>query len=347
MARTNIISGAIVARYDEKCGPTAVAWYPAGLSKNARTAASIKSFSLLSADQDHVPKDLEIVSFPAVGMKGLIRFIPVPDDAKRGGISYLACVLAFPEEEDIIFYKFIHEFEPIFDRATETLSNLEVEHADATSFSEFCTSFHRDASGLLDDLASREKRTQEPGVKMELDSCEEPANTYIACKIVVCGDPEVGKTSLILRFTDNAFNRTYIETMGVCLSTKKVLLDPLAVNLVIWDVAGQAKFKNMHKFFYTGAKARILVFDLTNPTSFTDVLGWNEDFINITGKDVPTVLIGNKSDLLETRCVEASEIEQVVAKHGFQYIETSAMTGENVDLAFQHIAELLAEKIGQ
>ena len=220
MASKAIISGVVVSRYDEKRGPIDIACFPEGMPKNVRNVASTKSFSLLAADQEDVPKGLEIVSFPAVRMKGIIKFLPVPDATKRGGISYLNCIIVFHEEDDVIFYKYIRKFEPAFNNMAKSIVDLETTHADATMFADSCKSFYKDACVLLDGLAREEKQTTSELVQNTEDDSELPALTSVAFKIVVCGNPAVGKTSLILRFTNNAFNKTYIETMGTNLFRK-------------------------------------------------------------------------------------------------------------------------------
>ena len=82
-------------------------------------------------------------------------------------------------------------------------------------------------------------------------------------KIAVCGDPGVGKTSTILRFTDNAFSRRYIPTMGVNISDKIFQIKEKFIELIIWDIAGQTKFETMRRHFYQGSDAIVLIFDIT------------------------------------------------------------------------------------
>ena len=157
------------------------------------------------------------------------------------------------------------------------------------------------------------------------------------------GDPGVGKTSTILRFTDNAFIRTYIPTLGVNISEKNVKIDGNSVGLILWDIAGQSKFETMRKHFYKGTEAVILIFDLTNRKSFESIPKWYEDIKKYVISDTKIVgfILGNKEDLTESRLIGEKEVIKIAKKLNLDYIETSALTGKNVELSFHKIAEAL------
>ena len=160
-------------------------------------------------------------------------------------------------------------------------------------------------------------------------------------KLVVVGDPGVGKTSIILRFTDNAFLRTYIPTLGVNI-TEKVFDDTDKVlEVIIWDIAGQNKFQTMRRHFYQGSEAILLIFDLTNRSSFNSIKNWYEDVMKNMERrhKVTGYIFGNKSDLTEVRKVKLVEALALAKELNLKYIETSALTGSNVEYTFYDIAE--------
>ncbi len=164
-------------------------------------------------------------------------------------------------------------------------------------------------------------------------------------KIVVLGDPQVGKTSTVLRFTDKTFRRTYIMTIGVNMSEKFIKIKNNRIRFVIWDIAGQSKFQVMRRHFYEGAEGQLLIFDLTRPITFQNIRKWYKDIKLHTKNVLPGFILGNKSDLIEQRNVFGDEIIELADELGLEYIETSALTGKNVDKAFLKLGELLSEDL--
>lgn len=157
-------------------------------------------------------------------------------------------------------------------------------------------------------------------------------------KIVLAGDGAVGKTSLINRFVTGAFTGDYKATIGVAITAKSLVVNDQEVNLQIWDVAGQTLFRQFRQKFYTKAEGALLVFDLTVPKSLDNLhLSWMNDIKEITG-EIPTVLIGNKVDLKELQAISSEEITTFLEQHPMcSHINTSALTGENVEQAFHEL----------
>ncbi|MEX2681604.1 MAG: Rab family GTPase [Candidatus Sigynarchaeota archaeon] len=156
-------------------------------------------------------------------------------------------------------------------------------------------------------------------------------------KIIVIGDPAVGKTSLILRFTDNAFRQTYLPTIGTNLSDKVLNIGCEKIELVFWDIAGQSKFSRARKNFYKGAQGIIIVFDLTSHETFKNVKAWHDDAISVLG-NVPCHVIGNKLDMSEKRAVSDEEIRNLSQELSCRVFLTSAFTGEHVEESFRDLA---------
>ncbi|MHA1226072.1 MAG: Rab family GTPase [Candidatus Hodarchaeales archaeon] len=152
--------------------------------------------------------------------------------------------------------------------------------------------------------------------------------------MILAGDGSVGKTTLINRFVTGRFTSDYKATIGVDIFSKRFKVNDNAINLQIWDIAGQSLFKNFRRKFYSQARGALLVFDLTLPSSLESLTNWINDIVEVTGS-IPLILIGNKSDLTKLRTVTDDEIANFLNVHSIkQYFLTSALTGENVEDAF-------------
>jgi len=117
-------------------------------------------------------------------------------------------------------------------------------------------------------------------------------------KILLLGNAAVGKTSLVQRFVHDRFDNSYLMTIGMEPSEKHVKLkDGTNVALSIWDLAGQERFRFIRHTFYKGAKAALLVFDLTREATLKELKKWDKEFIDNCGASVIKVLVGNKQDL--------------------------------------------------
>jgi len=158
-------------------------------------------------------------------------------------------------------------------------------------------------------------------------------------KLILCGDFQVGKTSLSRRFVENRFERDYISTIGVQLSKKTVLLsEKTKLNIIIWDIGGQEQFTLNRAKFYNGANAAFIVVDRTRPNNLNSVEKWFKDIKKTVLRDIPVIIVGNKSDLTDEIVISEEDIKEVAKQFGFHYILTSALTGENVNDAFLYIA---------
>ncbi|HUU77618.1 MAG TPA: Rab family GTPase [candidate division Zixibacteria bacterium] len=164
-------------------------------------------------------------------------------------------------------------------------------------------------------------------------------------KVLLIGEAAVGKTSLTLKFVHGKFKSDYLLTVGMEPYSKYITVGNNTVTLSIWDIAGQQRFDVFRTMFFRGAKAALLVFDLTRPATLSKLQNWYEDLIKNAGKDVLTILVGNKNDLEDLRSVSNKEAIAFAKKiKALTYIETSAKTGENVDESFKMITEKLVER---
>ena len=154
-------------------------------------------------------------------------------------------------------------------------------------------------------------------------------------------------TSTILRFTDKAFTKNYLPTLGVNISEKFIKIGDELVSLTLWDIAGQEKFNRMRKHFYQGVDGMLLVFDLTRPESFNNIDEWYEDIKKNAEVNYELVgfMIGNKQDLIDERKVIRDNAISLTKKLNLDYFETSALTGHNINEVFFKIARDIIETI--
>ena len=318
----------LFARFDYKQGPFPEESFPKGLSGEQQRAIASKVFHFITAEQE-LPRNLEILSFPKLRKKGVIKYFHLEETDKK---RYGALILIFDEIHDVIFYKYIKEFRVDFEGVSVQLKEK------GADLHEILGKFHKKSQNMLIDIKKQET-TGMVNVRNSFPSKDIKSYTH---KMIVCGDPRVGKTSIILRFTNNAFRTTYMATMGVNLSQTRVKLDNKEVDLVVWDIAGQTKFQRMRKYFYIGSKAFLLVFDLTDRVSFESVEQWKEDIDNHLKKSIPGVLIGNKADLDNKIEILDEEAMELAAKLGIEFVKTSALTGKNLQNVFLKIARFIS-----
>ncbi|NXM98907.1 RB18B protein, partial [Sylvia borin] len=156
-------------------------------------------------------------------------------------------------------------------------------------------------------------------------------------KLLMVGDSGVGKSSLLRRFTDGAFEPRLKPTVGIDFKVKRMVLRGRAVQLAIWDTAGQERFRTLTPSYYRGAQGVVLVYDVTRKDTFTGVGKWlHEVEMHTTNSSTVKMLVGNKTDKPD-REVERKEGLQLARKHSLLFIETSAKTEDGVQQAFEEL----------
>jgi len=153
-------------------------------------------------------------------------------------------------------------------------------------------------------------------------------------KLVMVGDSGVGKSCLLEKFLDLSSNNAFISTIGYEVRTHILKLDGQTVKMQVWDTGGQERYRPVLATCYKNAFGVLLVYDVTNKKSFTNLQQWLTEVNEFASADVPKLLIGNKSDLAGRRQVEESMAAQFAAERGLAYIETSAMESANIREAF-------------
>ena len=343
MMNRQIITDVIYYEMDDKIGPNPKAWLLTKLTQVELINISIKTFSVLSGEQGLVPESLVILPFPSLGLKGIIKYIIWDDETRRGSIGQAAIVLLFKENNDVIFYKYITQLSIPFEEIAQKVMESEKSKAPRENFVDILTSLEKSVTILLEELKIQEN-AQFQGEQFPQKQTIDRSLINYQFKIIIVGDPSVGKTSLILRYTDNAFRRSYVPTMGVMVSDKIFKIEESIIQLTLWDIGGQQKFARMREQFYRGSDAVFLVCDLTNPNSFDNIPRWFSDVsdqLSNRSEDLMGFIIGNKKDLIEQRMITDEMVMNLANKLNLGFIDTSALLGDNVDYAFSTIANLL------
>ncbi|XP_060762403.1 ras-related protein Rab-18-B [Neoarius graeffei] len=165
-------------------------------------------------------------------------------------------------------------------------------------------------------------------------------------KILIIGESGVGKSSLLLRFTDDTFDPELAATIGVDFKVKTIAVDGNKAKLAIWDTAGQERFRTLTPSYYRGAQGVILVYDVTKRDSFTKLENWlNELETYCTRNDLVKMLVGNKIDK-DNREVDRNEGLKFARKHSMLFIEASAKTRDGVQCAFEELVEKILQTPG-
>ena len=164
-------------------------------------------------------------------------------------------------------------------------------------------------------------------------------------RYIIVGDSNVGKSCLLLQFTDNKFRQNHEATIGVEFGGKTLEIKNKNVKIQIWDTAGQEVYQAITRGYYKGATGAFVVYDITRKETFEHVEKWLEDVRTNASKDIQVILIGNKKDLENERVVSFDDGSSLAEKHNILFLETSAKTAFNVQEAFIKSAEKILEGI--
>uniref|UniRef100_A0A8C6ZQV0 small monomeric GTPase n=1 Tax=Nothoprocta perdicaria TaxID=30464 RepID=A0A8C6ZQV0_NOTPE len=165
-----------------------------------------------------------------------------------------------------------------------------------------------------------------------------------ALQVMLVGDSGVGKTCLLVRFKDGAFLAgSFISTVGIDFRAAS-LVSHLSAPLQIWDTAGQERFRSVTHAYYRDAHALLLLYDVTNKASFDNIQAWLTEIHEYAQQDVVLMLLGNKVDSTQDRVVKREDGEKLAKEYGVPFMETSAKSGLNVELAFTAIAKELKHR---
>ncbi|CAA7027346.1 unnamed protein product [Microthlaspi erraticum] len=164
-------------------------------------------------------------------------------------------------------------------------------------------------------------------------------------KYIVIGDTGVGKSCLLLQFTDKRFQPVHNLTIGAEFGARMINIDNKPIKLQIWDTAGQERFRSVVRSYYRLGAGALLVYDITRRETFNHVASWLEDARQHANANMTIMLVGNKCDLSRKRAVSTEEGEQFAREHGLIFMEVSAKTNQNVEEAFIKTAATINKKI--
>ena len=156
---------------------------------------------------------------------------------------------------------------------------------------------------------------------------------------MIIGDSMVGKTSFLLRYTDDHYSLDHMATIGLNFKVKVVSHQDREIRLQIWDTAGQERFKIMAPTFYKGAKGIVLAYDCTSESSFRNIENWVREISLNSSADIPKVLVATKTDLAEQRVIKEEMGRQLAAQLDMHFFETSAALPLNIHETFAWLVE--------
>jgi len=167
-------------------------------------------------------------------------------------------------------------------------------------------------------------------------------------KLLLIGDSSVGKSSLLLRFCDNLFQEGTVNLTSVDFKSKNLTVEGKTISLQVWDTAGQERFRTITSSFYRGAHGIIVVYDISDPTTFNNVKLWMQEIQRYASAGVCKMLVGNKVDLADhNRAVEFNTAKEYADNLSIMFAETSAKTGQEVEKVFEKLTlEILRQQIG-
>lgn len=169
----------------------------------------------------------------------------------------------------------------------------------------------------------------------------EPNHTF---KILTIGESGVGKTCVLRRFVEDKFLKNHLATIGIDFKTKIINVNGQEIKLKIWDTAGEERFRNITTQYYKGADGIVLVYDVTDESSYTKIRDWMEQIIsNTTHDEIGLVLLGNKCDM-DPRTVTEQMGQDMAKELNVIYYETSALNGHGIKEAFEGLTKDIMKK---
>lgn len=163
-------------------------------------------------------------------------------------------------------------------------------------------------------------------------------------KVVLIGEGGVGKTSIVIKYTEDRFDESMKMTIGVNFATKQIDLEGRGVTLMLWDLGGQPRFREVVTDYFKGSKFAIAVYDATRNYTLERLVDWI-DRVKSVAPESELLIVGNKIDEREPGSgVSLDEGQAFADRYGTSCMEVSAKTGAGIHEMFNHVAQRLSEK---
>ena len=168
-----------------------------------------------------------------------------------------------------------------------------------------------------------------------MEDGEVSVEDLIKLKLIVVGNQGTGKSSILNRFVKETFDENYQATIGLDFHSKNITIHDQDVRLIIYDTAGQEKFRSLIPMYIREAQIILFIYDISDKDSFDSIPKWIQQVNDVINKEVVFVLIGNKLDLESNRKVTFEEGKKLAEKSNYVFQEVSAKTGENFEKLFE------------
>ena len=182
---------------------------------------------------------------------------------------------------------------------------------------------------------------------LEISEVSNTEKETMKFKTVIIGEAGVGKTSIVQQFVNKCFQEKYVETIGVEFFTKTFKINDKIIKAEIWDTAGSERFASITKNYYRGADGALIVYDISNKTTFDNVENWFNDLKNACKEEAFIILIGNKNDLENQRQVSNNMLINLGKNLGIAVMETSAKDDYNINESFYLLIKEIYSKISK
>ena len=166
-------------------------------------------------------------------------------------------------------------------------------------------------------------------------------------KIMVLGNTAVGKTSFILKYTENTFQEVHLSTMGIDYKEKHIIIEGKKYRLSVYDTTGQERYRSLAFSLIKNTDGIILIYDVTNESSFKAVPDWIQSAREKKGENYPMIILGNKIDLEDERKVKTEDGEELAQKYGLDFYEISNKENVNIENAILTLVKKILVYIEQ
>ena len=160
-------------------------------------------------------------------------------------------------------------------------------------------------------------------------------DNLLKLKLIVVGNQNTGKSCILNRFVNETFDESYQATIGMDFFSKNVSIHGQDVRLILYDTAGQEKYRSLIPMYIRDTQIILLIYDITDRESFNSIPVWLKEVLNVKNTDVIFALIGNKMDLTAKREVSFEEGQKLASNNKFIFQEVSAKSGENFSKLFE------------